>query len=357
MSVGLYVGARGQAWKARRPATGRKRWHKTTLGSIEALTYKEAVRAAQDWADGIETQQEVEGTGGPVIVAMACTAWLARKEAEAGGITAQKTRDGWTSYAKRVSDWFGSDTPLHDVTVAKCEAWRDRGNRSASAGDRDLATAKAILTSGADTYEFDGKRAWEGAKKKGEKIIAIERADQGDEGLGGKALSLVQVRRLIDGAEPEFANFLRVMFLTLQRPQALRMADVRDFDPTRAKLRLRRGKNAAKRGVIEIDLFAGAVDLLKDLTAGRPGNRPLLIGPDDQRWPEGFQFGRIKAASATANLDDVTLYTIRHSAISWAATDGGVDALTIAKMADTSVEIILKHYFHRTEKLGTGPTL
>lgn len=297
-------------------------------------------------------------TSGPVTVGMAAKAWLARKEAETGGIAAEQTRNGWRGYAKRVTDFLGAEVPLPDVTAAQCEAFRDRGSRSASAGDRDLATAKAILTAGAEVHDYDGRRAWESAKKRGTRAVAIERADAGEDGLGGKALPLEDVRRLIAACDcPAFANFLRVMFLTLQRPQALRMAEVRDFDPDRAKLRLRRGKNAAKRGVLEIDLFGSAVDLLKRLTDGRPARAPLLAGPDGERWPEGFHFDRIKRAATAAGLDGVTLYTVRHSATTWAVTEAGLDALTVASMADTSVDMILRHYFHRTERLGAGPSL
>jgi integrase len=364
LSVGLYIGASGGAWKVRtpNPVTG-SRWSMATLGKVDALDFPEAVRAAQDWADSVTAPTPISA----ITVGGACGVWVASKEAATGGFVADYTRRSWIINSDIVRGFFGDDTPLDQISKSKCEEFRDRPTnrrqkRNAATGDRDLANAKAIFSAGADGLGFEGKRAWVDARKMGGNIAGIQRADSGDDGLGGRALDLADMKKLIAGAEkndPAFANFIRAMFLTCQRPQALRMADVRDFDRKRAKLQLRRGKNAAKRGVVTIDLFDGAVDLFTHLAGNRGPDEPLLPDDDGNRWLEQFQRRRFERAVRNAGLDPtgLTFYAIRHSAITWAIQTAKVDPMTVATIADTGIEMILKHYFRRTERLGAGPQL
>lgn len=252
LSVGLYVGARGQAWKARAPGTGKQRWRKVTLGKLDTMTYTEAVKAAHAWAgetvgDRADTHQTA------ATVAVACTAWIDTKEKTAGTIASDKARAGWGRYVACIKAFFGADTELSEITTAQCEAFRDRpadrgGKRSAATGDRDLAAAKAIFAAGAKATGYAGPRNWEAAAKRGQKAISIEHADRDFNQLGGRALTVDEVKAIIDAAEdPAFGDFMRAMFLTCQRPQALRMADIRDFDRAGAKLRLRREERQQER--------------------------------------------------------------------------------------------------------------
>lgn len=350
LSLGLYVGRSGkQAWKVRRPAGGSKRWHKATLGPVEAMTYREACDAAQAWADAAKPR-----AGGPTV-ADAAKAWVLAKEKDASKYVAEKTKDGWTTYARRVMRWLGPDTRLASVTKEQCEAFRDRGTRSVAAGDRDLATMRAVLNSLGDSY--DGPAEWRKAKKRGVGAVDLDRADRGVEQR--PALTLAEIQRLIDHCEePEFATFIKTMFLTLQRPQALRMCDVRDFDPVKGTLRYRRGKNVLKRGtVLEARLFDEAKALLLELSEGRRGHEPLLRGPDGKRWPERFQLERMRAVAAAAGLPDVKTYDIRHAAITFALFELRLDPASVARASDTSLEMIDRHYFKPNTSMGAGPRL
>lgn len=150
-------------------------------------------------------------------------------------------------------------------------------------------------------------------------------------------------------------QLIRAMFLTMQRPQALRMADVRDFDPGEGTLTLRYGKNASKKSTpLKIPLFDDAVELFQRLCADRSLKAPLIPDARGDRLPEDFQRYPMRRAIKAADLpEDASLYAVRRGAITHAATVAKVDVLTISQMADVSPEMILKHYFKRTERLGS----
>lgn len=356
LGLGVYVGKAGQAWKARRtdPACVKK-WVMTTLGPVKDMDFTEAREKAEAWAKGVVVDQKIAKAP---TVADATSAWLGKKGTDSGNTASPQTRLNWESYARRIEKHFGARTRIAAVTKAQVTKWRDRA-ASASAGDRDLAQLKAVMNAGAEALGYDGPRTWNEVGKHGRAKAAIEAADKG---IGeGRAFSLAELQRIVDSAradDPDFGDFVAAMAMTLQRPEALRMLEVRDFDPERGRLRFRRGKNTAKRGVIEVDLFDNAVALFKRRAEGRRPNDPLL-GTGTDAWPQGFQRSRFPRAVRAAGISDAgaTFYTIRHSAITWAVSDAKLDPMSVAQMADTSVDLILKHYFRRTERLGAGPAL
>ncbi len=211
-----------------------------------------------------------------------------------------------------------------------------------------------MLTFGADQLGYEGPRHWQKARKY-EKAAVVH---ENDETFEGRALSLSETQRLITALDDDkIAEFVAVMFMSLQRPQALRMTDVRDFDPAGRRLKLRFGKNRSKRAkAINIPLFQSTVDMLLAASAGRGPKEPLLLNGRGERFPEDFQRYPIPAAARSAKLgDDATLYAVRRGAITHAITIEKIDVLTVSEMADVDPKLILEHYFKREAELPGGP--
>jgi integrase len=359
LAVGVYRGARGDRWVSRCPSGGAPRWRTAVLGYTEDMAYTDAVTAAQAW------RQEARDEATPMTVAEAAQVWLDGKLKATGAISADRTTNGWRSMAKRVEALFGPDRLIASITISECHDFRDRPKadgspRKRSAGDRDLAAAKAMFTAGADAIGLEGPRPWAKAKKHGDKLTALESLDAADADLD-VALTTEELRRLIAAAatfSPAYADYLRAAVLTLQRPTALRMADVRDFDLDARTIRYRRGKNARKRGAIIVGMFDATAGLFTRLAEGKEPTAPLLTDDDGKRWGESFQTDRFAKALQIANIDkQVTPYGVRHSAITRAIKEDRLDPGTVAKLADTSLEIICNAYFRPSGDLGAGPEL
>ncbi|WP_170559157.1 hypothetical protein [Ruegeria atlantica] len=385
LALGFYVGAKGGRWTARtiNPA-GRPKWLTTTLAPESDLTFAEACDRARAWA--ADTLADAPADDPTPTVRQAVDSWVAGKRRASGDLAASKTLAGWVGAANSVAAFLGENVRLSDVSRADLERYRDRpasrgAVRSRATGNRDLNAAKAMLTAGANDPDlnYQGPRAWQDAKRHDTESTARvdDATDATAEALGGRVLSLDDMRLFLESAEvidPAFATFCRVMFLTMQRPHALRMANVSDLMVIdgRPMLRLRFGKNAHKRRrrvgsterTLRIELFDEVAAILFELAEGRPANAPLLTDSEGNRWPEDFQRLPFQQSVEVAGIDPegLTFYTLRHSGITWAATPaehggGGLDAVTVAQCADTSLELIARTYYRRQTGIGTGPGL
>ena len=73
---------------------------------------------------------------------------------------------------------------------------------------------------------------------------------------------------------------------------------------------------------------------------------PLFARADGRPWDKDMWKDPIKAAVRAAELPgEATAYTLRHSVIT-DLVHGGLDLLTVAQVAGTSVRMIEKHYGH-----------
>ncbi|WP_170782384.1 hypothetical protein [Ruegeria lacuscaerulensis] len=267
---------------------------------------------------------------------------------------------GWA--CSKLCEFLGDDTPLSQITVDMVNEWAGRPKeradketgsteRGGEGFNREMGHVKAVLTAGA--AEYHGPRAWEKAQKIPKGELAHRKADADE--LDGIALSVPEIEAVIGtSTNIGFARFAQAMFLTLQRVQSLRMADVRDFDADRAELTLRYGKNAAKKDTpLVIPLFADAVEFFQGLVAGRSRWAPLITDTEGNRLEQDFQRYPMKWAVKKVGLPkEATLYAIRRGAITHAVESQATDLLTISQMSDVDPNLILKHYFKRTEKLG-----
>jgi integrase len=156
-------------------------------------------------------------------------------------------------------------------------------------------------------------------------------------------LSREQRHALVD-ALPEHAKpFVRGLCLLPLRPAALAAATVADLNGAQASLRITTDKAGAGRVVA---LSPDAARLFRDQAKDKLPTAPLVAYADGSHWHKERWKQPIKKAAKAAGLPaGVCAYTLRHSVI----TDmlvGGMDSLTVARMAGTSLAMIEKHYGH-----------
>ncbi len=372
LHLGIYRGEKGDKWVARIPhPTGKSRYLKHSLADATptpgGLTFAEAASRAEQWQkEAIESARASAIKAEQVTVEQAVDHWYADLMKDRSDRSQTTTTKNWRSFADRVKRFFGPDTPLGDITKAQCHEFRDtpvRGDtRAKSSGDKELGLLKAAFNLAVTDLKHTGNSEWVAAEKHGNRKTQAERADTmsvDEMESGGRAMSMAEVRKLIKAAEtfsPAYATYLRAAVYTLQRPQELRMLDTFDFSSNRRVIRYRYGKNRRHSGPKTCQLFDKAHALFADLTSGKQPNDPILTNDAGERWVEGFQVDPFYRALALTNIDPEGLrpYSIRHSAITWAIQTARIDPMTVAAIADTSVDIIVRHYFNPTKELGAG---
>jgi integrase len=239
-----------------------------------------------------------------------------------------------------------ADTEIDKLTPKQTDAWRkslaDRptksgGNRgkarTASSLNRDMTPFRAALNMAKDDGFVMSDFAWKKA------LTPVKNAD----GRRDIYLDAKQRARLVESARPDVAKFLRMMSLLPLRPGALAALTVADFDKGLGVLRIGKDKAGADRKIkLPPSTAAIAGDAAKDKTPAAP----LLSRADGTPWNKDAWKRPVKEAVIAAELPaKATAYALRHSVITDLVV-GGLDLLTVALIAGTSVKMIEQHYGH-----------
>lgn len=154
-------------------------------------------------------------------------------------------------------------------------------------------------------------------------------------------LTRAQRKTLIDAAPGDLANLMRALLMTAVRPGELATATIKDFDPQQGTLKLN-----GKTGARSVTLSTEATRFFSEQAKNKIGNAPLLSRADGARWTKDWWKKLFRPAVKEAKLPNtVVLYSLRHAAISEMIAIG-IDILTVARLAGTSVAMIDKHYGH-----------
>jgi site-specific recombinase XerD len=161
-----------------------------------------------------------------------------------------------------------------------------------------------------------------------------------------------QRRALIDAATEEIQPLLEALCLVPLRPGAMAALKVASFEGRTRTLSIGTDKGGAPRQLV---LPKETAALFARQTEGQKVEAWLFRRSDGGQWLRDAWDYYIKRAAAAAGLPAETVaYTLRHSTI----TDliaGGLDALTVARLSSTSLEMIDRHYGHllaRTAERG-----
>lgn len=354
---GCYIGVRRMSdtspgtWLVRHrdPASGKHEIH--SLGYLDnvrpAERFETAMALAEPWF--AERDAGGDGDGELVTVAQACADYTKHLE-DAGRSGAARDVSG------RFRRWVYADrdfasTPLIKLTPVLIDAWRARlahasarpsdgapvsaePARSASSLNRDMTSLRAALNLAVENGHVTDDRAWR------RKLRPIPNAD------GRRTLYLDgnQRRALIDHAPADLATFLRGLTLVPIRPGEMAALVASDFDPRLSTLTIR-GDHA--RGIRRIVLPEATAAFFRRQCSGKPAHAPLFGRTDGTAWTRDAWKKPLKQAALAAGLPtDTVAYSLRHAAITDLISLHGLDTLTVAQIAGTSLPMIEKTYGH-----------
>lgn len=362
LTTGCFVGFRKMTasssgvWWARYIESGTNKMSHRSLGSFEELPANKRFDAAKAEAEAWFIHIGKGGMSTPKTIRDVCDHYvenIAEHRGQAAAIDARKRFDG---YVLNIDSFAALE--LNKLTPAIVQAWRQRlakmplthgvrGRtraetiadqnkpaklRTPSTLNRDITPFRAALNlafrDGWVTSDF----AWKS------KLAPIVSADKQRD----LYLDRDQRRRLIEHSGSDIAAFLRGLAALPLRPGALAALCVEDFDARINQLRIEQDKT----GLRKITLPASTADFFRAQCAGKTPKAPLLARADGSAWNKDSWKGPIKHAVNAANLPNgATAYTLRHSVIT-DLVHGGLDLLTVAQLAGTSVRMIEKHYGH-----------
>ncbi len=329
-------------WIARyRGGDGKYQLH--SLGALDDITgadrFSEAVKRATEWFDHL-------GKGGSTkskTIADVCKNYVEH-------LRSKKTEKAATDAEQRFKNYVLNDVrfakiELCKLTPAHVDSWRkaliarpttsggNRGERrSDSTLNRDITPFRAALNLAFEEGWVTTDFAWRG------KLKPLEGVDQKRE----LYLDREQRAKFIDAAGPSLALFLKALCLLPVRPGALAALKVSDFDQRLDQLNI----GSDKTGKRKIKLPPATAALFKAASRNKLPGAPLLSRDDGSAWNKDSWKWPVKAAATAAKLPaGTTAYTLRHSTIS-DLVHGGLDLLTVAQIAGTSVRMIEMHYGH-----------
>jgi hypothetical protein len=327
----------------RDPVTEKRR--ETSLGRF--AEFDEAAEAARKWFHSLGMGVSHK----KVTVAEACALYVEHNRVAKSPANA---KDAEGRFKRLVNGHPIGKKPLERLTKVDVSRWqlglidqvdnqKDEGEalrRAKDSANRNLATLKAALNHALAQGLVAGSVAWEGVKAFGGVSAGRKYFFPKEERL-----------RLVAAAPPDFAMFLKALFLTGARPGELAKLNVEDFDKNLGTLRIPSGKTKARICTLSTD----AVAFFNEATSGRPDNATLLpmaipaVRRDffvDDRWrKDRWKLQWRDSAKRVGIHEEAVLYATRHTAISeWII--GGVSVFEAAQWAGTSVPMIERHYGH-----------
>lgn len=157
----------------------------------------------------------------------------------------------------------------------------------------------------------------------------------------GLYLEREQRRALLDAAVGPVRDLIECVALTGCRPGDPSLCLRSDYDGRTASVRFR-----SKDHDRTIPLSPAAKAMFDRLAKGKLPKAHLFTQDGTRAWTSDAWSEPVRSAAAVADLPaGVTLYTLRHCWITDAIV-GGMDLLTVAKLAGTSLAMIEKHYGH-----------
>ena len=291
-----------------------------TLGYDEAKAAALAVFTAHDAGVKASVRATVED---------ACKAYVEDRRREKGDATA---RDAEARFERTVYETEFGRMALDKLRTPHIRRWRDGLALGKASANRTLTALKAALNLAVSNRLVPAARAIEWADVKPHKNATQRRT---------LYLDLGQRRALIAACDGALRDLIEAHALTGARPGELVSARRRQFDARTGSLTL-----SGKTGTRTVPLSAPAVALFTRLAKGKLPSARLLVHDDGKPWAHSDWDELVKAAAAKAKLPSGTvLYTLRHSFITQAITDG-MTTLDVARLVGTSVTMIEKHYGH-----------
>lgn len=346
LAAGSHIGYRAASdglgtWiaKFRDASTGKRALQ--ALGGFHPLPanerYDAAVKAAREWFKHVSQG----GSAEIVTVRGACERYVVQLERDQRVKTATDVRRRFEQY---VFNEPVAKIELSKLTAAHVEDWRNtlqatptaRGAaRSQSSTNRDMVCLKAALNYAYKKNMITTDAAWR------HELAPVSGADRRRE----LYLDRAQRQKLIDAAAPDLALFLRALCAVPLRPGAMAALTVKDYDKRHKVLSVNTDKAGAGR---KVPLPDSVANLFACAGKAKLPTAHLFTRADGLEWIKDKWSCPVREAVAAAGLPEgTTIYTLRHSVITDMA-GAGVNLMTLAQIAGTSILMIQKHYGHLT---------
>lgn len=346
-AIGYRVGDRGGTWRARAAKPGNLGYRFQTLGSFVHLPqnaqYPAALNAALAWFEDLKNGHRPTNY----------TLRDALREYAKQGPADAASRFELYAYGDPIVD-----TPLNQLDDSMVGAMRERiasrpakvarladgtvktRTRAASTINRDLTPVRAALN-------FAYKKGWVSSSSSWHHSLSPVASTRSPRRFVPSTVRTA----LIENAPDEFRVFLGLQCALPIRPGAVASMLVRDIQLGSQELWVRSDKANAGR---QIFLPADVHELLTTLAAEREASEHLFLQPNGEPMNKDYWKWMMKRSSRNAALADaVTLYDIRHSVITDLVVRG-VDTLTVARLAGTSLLMIERHYGHLTSTVAVS---
>jgi integrase len=336
LTQGRYVGFRRMS--AGTPGTWLARFYDgekyaySTLGDFATLDEKARYDAAKAAAEEWFRHRDLGGTTDKVTVKAACEAYVENLKQENSEASAS---DAKGRFERLVYHDAIARLELAKLKRPHVQAWRDRAlvaGGSRGSFNRNATTMKAALNLALERDQVATDYAWRVALKPFENATKRRTLY-----LDGAAR-----RKLIEKSPAEVQPLLRTLALLPMRVGEVASLKVEHLDIRNKVLSVPTGKTAPR----EIPLGGEAFAHLKACAAGKLPAAWLIARADGRQWDRFAWRDMIRDGVKAAKLPRATsAYTFRHSTITDLLTQG-LDTLTVARIAGTSLAMIEKHYGH-----------
>lgn len=242
----------------------------------------------------------------------------------------------WRKRIEEVPKVKGIRGKSRSEQIAKAIELTSVKKRSASTINRDMTPFRAALNLAHKDEWISRDTAWRN------KLKPIPTADKKRE----LYIDIDQRRAILNHAAPAIKDFIQGLCILPLRPGALAELRACDFDKRLNQLMVNHDKTGPRR----LTLPAETAEFIKRVADDKIGNAYIFSSPDGKAWKKDKWKGPIRAAVLAASEgsslpSNATAYTFRHSVLT-DLVHQGLDLLSVAQLAGTSVRMIEKHYGH-----------
>lgn len=300
--------------------------------------------------------RELQGESMDVnTISDACRLYVAHVKEHKGETAARDIERRLSAYV--LNDAGLAGTELKKLTAGQVKKWLqslkdtpsasgpNRGQpRTPSTLNRDVTCFRAALNHAAKEGFTATSLPWSKTLK------PIPKADKSRQVI----LTREELTRLIDAADPDVGLLIKALALVPLRPGAMAALTVKDLDVKTCTLKIPKDKTGSR----VLHLPPKTIAFFAEQARLKTPDAPLIARAGAASWDKDAWKKPVQRAAVAAGLEvtideqgkqhsAVTLYAIRHTTIT-ALLNAGLDVLTVAKLAGTSVRMIEANYHHLT---------
>jgi site-specific recombinase XerD len=324
------------SWIARARAEDGRQQYKALGALTGTFDYDAASAAAREWFAELDAGVRTKGR---YSVEDACKDYVKDRRREKGDRCAA---DAEWRFKHAVYDTAFGRTELSKLRSREIKEWREGLKLTPSGANRMTTSLRAALNLAVENRHVAATAAQEWRAVKQHKG-----ADKRREIF----LDLAQRRALLAAATGAVRDLIEAVLVTGARPGELASALRGEFDSRTRTLKL-----TGKTGTRTVTLSPAALTLFERVGKSKLPGAPLLARDDGKAWTRAEWTELVRAAADAATIErapedkaklppGVCLYTLRHSFISQALSDG-LTTLDVARFTGTSLAMIDRHYGH-----------